>query len=80
MTPSSNLLSPDDPTAVRDVLRDYYGKQLKQTEDLTQSACCTDTILVQCWLRYVSLISMSRSSLSSPSPSSSAAASACLPG
>lgn len=44
MTPSSNLLSPDDPTAVRDVLRDYYGKQLKQTEDLTQSACCTDAI------------------------------------
>ncbi|MCA8923581.1 MAG: methyltransferase domain-containing protein [Planctomycetes bacterium] len=44
MTPTPSLLSQDDPQAVRDVLRDYYGKHLQSSADLSQKACCTDDI------------------------------------
>ncbi|MEZ6188170.1 MAG: methyltransferase domain-containing protein [Planctomycetota bacterium] len=44
MSPTPNLLAPDDPTTVRQVLRDYYGKRLQTNDDLTQKACCTDAI------------------------------------
>lgn len=32
----------EDPTALRAVLQDYYGRQFQSTSDLVQGACCTD--------------------------------------